>query len=148
MYAIRSARASGTEISMNEYVPPGRSMRATRSASRSCCAGSNVFSPNEDTTASNESAGGTYSFIEISVPDARALRIAYMFYMKRVIPLVGRVLLGNPANYRLLGTYTEEFGDCAHFARCLERAGLEATFVRYFFGCATGVVGRKLEGSS
>ena len=92
--------------------------------------------------------GGTYSFIEISVPAARALRIAYMLYMKRVIPLVGRALLGNPANYRLLGTYTEKFGDCAHFARCLERAGLEATFVRYFFGCATGVVGRKREGSS
>ena len=87
--------------------------------------------------------GGAFSFVEISVPPHRALRLAYMFYVKHVIPLVGRLWLGNPANYRMLGIYTEAFGDCAHFARSLERAGLEVRFIRYFFGCATGVLGRK-----
>lgn len=87
--------------------------------------------------------GGVFSFVEISVPSNGCLRFAYMFYVKHVIPLLGRVLLGNPANYRLLGVYTEAFGDCNGFVRSLRRAGLEATFVRYFFGCATGVIGRK-----
>jgi len=85
--------------------------------------------------------GGSYSFIEISVPPFRPLRAVYMFYLKRLIPLIGRLFLGNPENYRLLGVYTEAFGDARHFANCLREAGLEAAAVSYFFGCATGVRG-------
>jgi ubiquinone/menaquinone biosynthesis C-methylase UbiE len=87
--------------------------------------------------------GGLYSFIEISAPGARPLRWLYLFYLRRVIPLVGWMLLGNPANYRMLGIYTEAFGDCRHFAACLSRAGLDAEYVSHFYGCATGVRGRK-----
>jgi ubiquinone/menaquinone biosynthesis C-methylase UbiE len=87
--------------------------------------------------------GGVFSFVEISIPPNRYLRALYMFYVKRTIPLLGRILLGNPANYRLLGVYTEAFRDCGEFVGSLQRAGLEATFTRYFFGCATGVFGRK-----
>jgi len=87
--------------------------------------------------------GGRYSFIEISVPPFAPLRVLYMFYMKYVIPFIGRICLGNPSNYRILGIYTEAFGDVAHFRTCLADAGLEALQVSYFFGCATGVRGRK-----
>ena len=87
--------------------------------------------------------GGVYSFLEISVPSSRPLRVLYMFYLKRVIPLVGRLFLGNPDCYRMLGVYTEGFGTAAHFAECLKVAGLEGTAVSYFFGCATGVRGIK-----
>jgi demethylmenaquinone methyltransferase/2-methoxy-6-polyprenyl-1,4-benzoquinol methylase len=87
--------------------------------------------------------GGAYSFIEISVPPSRPLRWLYMFYLKRVIPLVGWALLGNPANYTMLGIYTEAFDNCRHFATCLTSVGLEAEYVSYFFGCATGVCGRR-----
>jgi ubiquinone/menaquinone biosynthesis C-methylase UbiE len=87
--------------------------------------------------------GGVFSFVEISVPPSSPLRLLYMFYVKRIIPIVGRLLLGNPANYRQLGVYTEAFGDCRHFADCLRRAGLDARFTRYFFGCASGVSGRR-----
>jgi demethylmenaquinone methyltransferase/2-methoxy-6-polyprenyl-1,4-benzoquinol methylase len=87
--------------------------------------------------------GGEYSFIEISVPPSPPLRVLYMFYLKRVIPFIGRLMLGNPDNYRMLGIYTEAFGDAAHFRACLADAGLEAAQVSYFFGCASGVRGRK-----
>jgi len=87
--------------------------------------------------------GGAYSFVEIPVPPYLALRAAYMFYLKRVIPLVGRVLLGNPDSYRMLGLYTEAFENVNYFAACLKEAGLEAVNVSYFFGCATGVRGIK-----
>jgi hypothetical protein len=39
--------------------------------------------------------------------------------------------------------YTERFGDCRQLVPVLRAAGLEARFVESFFGCATGVVGRR-----
>lgn len=90
--------------------------------------------------------GGEYSFIEISVPPFPPLRMLYMFYLKQVIPLIGRLMLGNPDNYRMLGIYTEAFGDVGHFRSCLADAGLEAVQVSYFLGCASGVRGRKPAG--
>lgn len=90
--------------------------------------------------------GGMCSFVEISVPPARLLRSVYLFYLNHVIPWVGRLFLGNPANYRLLGVYTQGFGTCHHFAECLRQHGMEVSEVSYFFGCATGVRGIKPEG--
>jgi ubiquinone/menaquinone biosynthesis C-methylase UbiE len=66
-----------------------------------------------------------------------------MFYLKRIVPLLGRLLLGDPACYRMLGIYTEAFGDCRRFAEALESAGLQVEQSRLFFGCATAVRGRK-----
>ena len=88
-------------------------------------------------------ADGKFSFVEISVPPARILRGLYLFYLARVSPWIGKLFLGNPENYRLLGFYTREFGNCGHFAQCLRRQGLEVREVKYFFGCATGVRGSK-----
>jgi demethylmenaquinone methyltransferase/2-methoxy-6-polyprenyl-1,4-benzoquinol methylase len=87
--------------------------------------------------------GGVFSFVEISVPPARILQLPYLFYLNRVIPWIGRLFLGNPANYRLLGVYTQAFGACRHFAECLRQQGLEVSEVSYFFGCATGVRGMR-----
>jgi demethylmenaquinone methyltransferase/2-methoxy-6-polyprenyl-1,4-benzoquinol methylase len=87
--------------------------------------------------------GGSFSFVEISVPPVPLLRAAYMFYLKRVIPLLGRVLLGNPDSYRMLGVYTEAFEHALYLSNCLRLAGLEAVPASYFFGCATGVRGSK-----
>ena len=87
--------------------------------------------------------GGAYSFIEISVPSFLPLRLAFLFYLKRIIPLIGRLFLENPSCYRMLGVYTEAFGDASHFGGCLRRAGLEVSATSYFFGCATGVRGIK-----
>lgn len=90
--------------------------------------------------------GGAFSFVEISVPPGRLLRPAYMFYLKRIVPRLGRLFLGDPIHYRMLGVYTEAFGDCRRFADGLARAGLRVEPVSLFFGCATGVRGRKPRG--
>jgi ubiquinone/menaquinone biosynthesis C-methylase UbiE len=87
--------------------------------------------------------GGSFAFIEISVPPNPVLRFAYMFYLKRIIPLLGKLLLGNPGNYRMLGIYTEAFGNTAYFAGCLRAAGLQVAETSHFFGCATGARGSK-----
>ncbi len=83
-------------------------------------------------------SGGSFPFVEISVPPFLPLRAAYMFYLKWLIPFLGRLLLGNPDCYRMLGAYTQAFDNATHFANCLREAGLEVVPVSYFFGCATG----------
>ena len=85
--------------------------------------------------------GGRFSMVEISVPPSRLVQRPYMFYLKFVIPLIGRIFLGNPDNYRMLGVYTEAFQNCRQFADELSCIGLYARPTSYFFGCATGVTG-------
>jgi ubiquinone/menaquinone biosynthesis methyltransferase len=87
--------------------------------------------------------GGRLSVVEISVPLSRWLRPVYMFYLRRVIPMIGALFLGNPDNYRMLGVYTDAFGDCSDACRAFSESGLEVEMVSFFFGCATGIVGRK-----
>ncbi len=87
--------------------------------------------------------GGKFSFVEISVPQSPWLRAPFMFYLKTLIPLLGWLLKGNPDNYRLLGIYTEAFGNCKTALSRFQCAGLEAEIRSYFFGCATGLVGQK-----
>ena len=88
--------------------------------------------------------GGVCSFVEISVPPGRLLRHLYLFYLNRIIPWVGRLFLGNPSNYRMLGFYTQEFGSCKHFAECMRQQGMQVTEASHFFGCATGVRAKKV----
>lgn len=87
--------------------------------------------------------GGHFSFVEVAVPPARILRWPYMFYLNRIIPWIGRLFLGNPLNYQMLGIYTQDFGSCQYFRECLQQHGLQVRTVNYFFGCATGVFGTK-----
>ncbi|WP_407541039.1 class I SAM-dependent methyltransferase [Deinococcus radiomollis] len=87
--------------------------------------------------------GGSFSVTEVSVPDRWWLRAPYLWYLRRVIPHLGRLLLGNPENYRMLGVYTHSFGSCAHARPAFEAAGLQVTPHTYFFGCATGLSGTR-----
>ncbi len=87
--------------------------------------------------------GGSFSLVEISVPPARLLAIPYMVYLRFFIPLLGKIFLGNPDNYRMLGVYTSRFGDARETASHFAATGLNIRYHNYFFGCATGVSGRK-----
>jgi demethylmenaquinone methyltransferase/2-methoxy-6-polyprenyl-1,4-benzoquinol methylase len=87
--------------------------------------------------------GGRFSLIEVSVPPWRVLRVPYMAYLRHAVPLVGRLFLGEPEPYRTLAGYTSRFGDCGDMARSLRAAGLEVEPMSAFFGCATGVRGRR-----
>jgi demethylmenaquinone methyltransferase/2-methoxy-6-polyprenyl-1,4-benzoquinol methylase len=50
-------------------------------------------------------AGGSFGMIEVSLPRYLLLRGPYMWYLSRIVPLIGRRLLGNPDNYRMLRRY-------------------------------------------
>lgn len=86
---------------------------------------------------------GIVSLIEVSVPHTPLLRHLYMFYLKYMIPLIGAAFLGNPENYRMLGVYTEIFGNCNRMHEILARHGFRVVYHNYFFGCATGLTAIK-----
>jgi ubiquinone/menaquinone biosynthesis C-methylase UbiE len=86
---------------------------------------------------------GTFSLIEVSVPQNKLLGLVYMFYLKWIIPLIGRAFLGNPENYRMLGVYTERFANCGKTLEIFRETGLEVRYHEYFWGCATGISGYK-----
>ena len=81
--------------------------------------------------------------IEASDPRGWILRPLYLFHLKAVLPLVERTLLRGAQDFAMIGTYSTAFGDASAFAEMLRSEGLDVTFKRYFFGCATGVFGTK-----
>lgn len=87
--------------------------------------------------------GGGFSMIEASDPKGRWLRPLYMFHLKVILPLVERTLLRGAQDFSMIGTYSTNFGNAAELAAMLRGQGLEVSFSKYFFGCATGVAGRK-----
>jgi len=89
--------------------------------------------------------GGVLSTIEVSDPNGFLFRRLYLFYLKRIIPILGRLFLGDPECYRMLGVYTERFKGCEPIVEIMKEAGFEVELVHYFYGCATGIVARKPE---
>jgi demethylmenaquinone methyltransferase/2-methoxy-6-polyprenyl-1,4-benzoquinol methylase len=89
--------------------------------------------------------GGRFSLLEISIPTVEVLRKPYMGYLKYCIPCTGKMFLGNPDNYRMLGVYTERFGNCQRMGEYLAECGLRVEMKFFFYGCATGVCGVKLD---
>lgn len=87
--------------------------------------------------------GGVFSMIEASDPGGWWLRPLYLFHLKVILPLVERTLLRGAQDFALIGTYSTNFGSAAGLEKMLRSHGLEVEYTRYFFGCATGVAGRK-----
>jgi ubiquinone/menaquinone biosynthesis C-methylase UbiE len=89
-------------------------------------------------------SGGVFSFIEASDPKGWILRPLYLFHLKVMLPLIERTLLRGAQDFAMIGRYCSDFGDASGFECALRERGLETQFKRYFFGCASGVSGRKL----
>lgn len=89
--------------------------------------------------------GGQFSFIEVSKPNNKILKALYGFYLGQIIPIFGRLLLGNPEEYKMLWKYTYKFGNAKKAIEIFRRTGLKAEFNSYFYGCATGFYGTKTD---
>jgi demethylmenaquinone methyltransferase/2-methoxy-6-polyprenyl-1,4-benzoquinol methylase len=87
--------------------------------------------------------GGQVGVVEVSIPVFLPLREAYMVYLSHVVPLVGRLLLGNPASYRMLGRYLRTFGDCDSLVSDFRANDFAVHDYSFFHGCATALVGTK-----
>jgi ubiquinone/menaquinone biosynthesis methyltransferase len=88
-------------------------------------------------------SGGNFSFVEVSEPKYRILRMAYKLYLKHIIPILGRLLLGNPQEYKMLWQYTNAFKNSDHVVKIFKEAGLEVKRLSFFGDCASGIVGNK-----
>jgi demethylmenaquinone methyltransferase/2-methoxy-6-polyprenyl-1,4-benzoquinol methylase len=87
--------------------------------------------------------GGSFAMIEASDPKGWLLRPLYLFHLKVVMPAVERLFLRGAQDFAMIGTYSTNFGNASAFAAMLREEGLDVELHRYFFGCATGVAGRK-----
>ncbi len=87
--------------------------------------------------------GGQFSFIEISKPSNKILKSLYGFYLGQIIPIFGRLLLGNPEEYKMLWQYTKIFENAKEARQIFSQTGLTTSFCSYFYGCATGFYGTK-----
>ncbi|SMX37314.1 class I SAM-dependent methyltransferase [Octadecabacter ascidiaceicola] len=87
--------------------------------------------------------GGAFSLLEASDPKGWIGRPLFRFYMDHVIPLVEKLFLKGAEDFSMVGPYSKRFGDCESFAQAMRDVGLEVTYHRHFFGCATSVSGRK-----
>lgn len=88
---------------------------------------------------------GTFSLIDVSVPKNNILKFFYLFYLKNVIPLLGRLFLGSPETYKMLGIYTEAFGNSNNAFQIFKRDNFEVEYINYFYGCASGIKGKKIK---
>ena len=87
--------------------------------------------------------GGRFSLLEISTAEGWWLSPFYRRYVNSVIPLIGKIFLGDIECYRMLGKYTEEFGSCDRITEVFIGAGFDVSVRRHFYGCATSLVGSK-----
>lgn len=146
--AMQSARCDGLSVDVRradvlEVDLPGGSFDAVV-----CSFGLKTLTPVQQRMLASRVAawlrpGGRFAFIEISRPSARWVRWPYFAYLKWAIPLIGRIFLGNPECYRMLGRYTDRFGDCDGFVAACREAGLNVNLGRHFHGCATSAFGSK-----
>jgi ubiquinone/menaquinone biosynthesis methyltransferase len=89
--------------------------------------------------------GGQFSFIEVSKPNNKILKTLYGIYLGQIIPILGRLLLGNPEEYRMLWQYTNKFDNAKIATEIFTKVGLTTKFNTYFYGCATGFYGAKTD---
>lgn len=90
--------------------------------------------------------GGALGLVEVSLPPWWLLRLPfhfYLFYLSRVIPLVGRLWVHDDEAYRTLHRYLDRFGDCSRLAKQCRAHGFAVREHSYFWGCATGLVAVK-----
>lgn len=114
----------------------------------SCAFGLKTFNPAQLQVLALETKrilkpGGRFTFVEVSKPEGRVLNALYGLYLGRAIPVLGRLLLGGPEEYRMLWLYTSKFRNAREAAQIFQGVGLATQFTSYFHGCATGFHGVK-----
>jgi demethylmenaquinone methyltransferase/2-methoxy-6-polyprenyl-1,4-benzoquinol methylase len=69
--------------------------------------------------------GGRLAVLEFAVPEPRLLRAGYLFYFRRILPLVGRLFSPRGSAYSYLPSSVLEFPQRAGFVTRMRDAGFE-----------------------
>ena len=67
--------------------------------------------------------GGTLVILEFSLPRSSALRNFYLWYFRKILPLIGRVISKHPSAYNYLPESVEAFPSPEAFSQQLQDAG-------------------------
>jgi len=87
---------------------------------------------------------GRLVVLEFSKPHRFPFRQIYFFYFKRVLPLIGRTVSGDPGAYSYLPGSVTIFPDGEEFAEILRRSGFRDVILdKLTFGIATIYIGVK-----
>jgi len=87
---------------------------------------------------------GRALILEFSLPTNRLLRPLYLFYLRRILPTLGRIISGDSGAYRYLNETIEAFPYGDEFCRMMRLAGFaKAGAYPLTFGIATVYVGDK-----
>jgi demethylmenaquinone methyltransferase/2-methoxy-6-polyprenyl-1,4-benzoquinol methylase len=79
--------------------------------------------------------GGRLVILEFSLPRAAALRQAYLWYFRRILPVIGRMVSRHPTAYTYLPQSVEAFPSPEEFAQQIRRCGFASVeAVRLSFG--------------
>ena len=85
--------------------------------------------------------GSRLVILETALPQQRQLRAAYQFYLRRVMPLIGRAISKHTTAYSWLPESTRVFPSPPELARRMESQGFESVSYKLFMGgvCAMHV---------
>jgi demethylmenaquinone methyltransferase/2-methoxy-6-polyprenyl-1,4-benzoquinol methylase len=79
-------------------------------------------------------AGRRLVILEFTEPPNPLLRRLYLFYFRRILPLVGRIVSGHPWAYTYLPESVKEFPEPPRLAEMMGEAGFRETEWRYLSG--------------
>ena len=81
---------------------------------------------------------GKVLILEFSMPSNRVARLLYLFYLRYIIPLLGKIITGNFAAYRYLSKTIQTFPAGQDFCRLMQKAGfVNVSAVPQTFGVVT-----------
>ena len=114
----------------------------------SCAYGLKTFNENQLEILAKEVSrilkpNGKFSFVEVSKPKNKILYYPYKLYLSKIIPVLGKLFLGNPNDYKMLWIYTENFENCDRVNEIFKKHNLNVKSETYFYDCATGIYGTK-----
>ena len=78
--------------------------------------------------------GGTVAILEFSQPPNALFRAFYNFYSRRILPIIGGALSGNPDAYRYLPESVRKFPGARELAEELRRSGFASANYEYLTG--------------
>lgn len=79
--------------------------------------------------------GGRMLVLEFGLPETKWLRSLHLFYLRNILPIIGRIISGHSYAYKYLNETIEEFPYGSKFVALMKRAGFaEAGFSRLTFG--------------
>jgi ubiquinone/menaquinone biosynthesis methyltransferase len=88
---------------------------------------------------------GKFVLIELSEPKNFIFKEIAFIYLKLIVPILSKIMLGDDASHKMLYPFFRQFKNCNQIEKSLKKTGLNTTLLNFTFGLLTGVFGYKNE---